>query len=263
MSYHGFGYPYNSQWPCEPLQVSVIRASDVSAEPISLTSAKAFLRVSTTADDDLISSLIKAAREYAEKRTGRSLVKKSYVLGLNRFPNLYFDGTAIIDLRFPPLTTCNEIRYIGSDGTETTLSSGTDFQVDFISEPGRVSPLGSNLFWPATKYGVMNAVRIFYTAGYESKSDLSMDQDKTEIEPELEQVSMPSVTGQVTDVTVDRTIPNDLLTAIKQLVVHWYQNRDVVIAMPGAGGVYAPLPIHLDQIIDQHRLMNLALTFPK
>lgn len=254
---------YNSAWPHEPLQVSVVRASDVAAELISLASAKAFLRVSTTSDDDLISSLIKAAREYAEKRTGRSLVKKDYVLGLNRFPNWYCDGTSAIDLRFPPVTACSEIHYIGSDGTESTLSSGINFQVDFANEPGRVAPLPGEC-WPVTTWGLMTAVRVFYTAGYEPKSELSLDRDDAaEIEPELEQVSIPSVNGQFTDLTVDRTIPNDLITAIKQLVVHWYQNRDVVIAMPGAGGVYAPLPIHLDQIIDQHRLMNLALTFPK
>ena len=257
-------FPWNTNpWPYEQLRVSAVRASDVSAELISLDAAKLFLRVSTNADDELISSLIKAAREYAEKRTGRSLVRKDYILSLNRFPNMYMDCTTAIELQFPPLVQCDTIKYIGTDGVEHPLSSGIDFQVDFSSEPGRVCPTATNLFWPATMYGVMNAVRVFYSAGYEPQSSLSLDQNNAVDEPELEQVTIPSVTNQVTDWTIDRTIPNDLLTAVKQLVVHWYQNRDVVIAMPGAGGVYAPLPIHLDEIINQHRLMNLALTFPQ
>ncbi len=254
--------PYPSPWPYQELKVSVVRASDVEAELISLDSAKAFLRVTTAADDELISSLIKAAREYAEKRTGRSLVKKDYILSLNRFPNLYMDGTVAIDLRYPPMTKCDTIKYIGSDGVEHPLSSGIDFQVDFASEPARVAPLANAYFWPATLFRAMNAVRVFYTAGYEPNSSLSLDQDPSVEEPETNEVTIVSVSSQVTDWQIDRTIPNDLITAVKQLVVHWYQNRDVVIAMPGAGGVYAPLPIHLDQIIDQHRLMNLGLTFP-
>jgi uncharacterized phiE125 gp8 family phage protein len=253
-------YPY--PWPYEQLKMSIVRASAADYEPISLVSAKAFLQVSHSLDDDLINSLIKAAREYAEKKTGRSLSKKDYILALNRFPNLYCDGTTAIDLWPPPLTECNEIKYIGTDGIEHPLNSGTGFQVDFASEPARVAPAPGQC-WPVTLCGALNAVRVFFTAGYEPRSSESLDQDIAVNEPEAEQVFINSVSSQVTDWDIDRTMPNDLLTALKQLVLHWYRNRDVVIAMPGAGGVYAPLPVHLDEIISQHRVMNLAMTFPQ
>lgn len=260
-------FPWPIQYPAPygmnlELRLSVVPASAADAEPISLDSAKAFLQVTHDLDDELISSLIKAARQYAEKKTGKSLVKKDYILSLSRFPNFYYDCTNFIELWPPPLTACNEIKYIGSDGIESTLNSGIGFQVDFAGEPGRVAPpVGS--FWPSTLFGAMNAVRVFFTAGYEPRSSESLDQEIAVDEPEDEQVIIPSVNNQVTDWTIDRTMPNDLLTAIKQLVLHWYRNRDVVIAMPGAGGVYAPLPVHLDEIISQHALKGLAMTFPQ
>ena len=261
MSYSSFSYPYS--WPHEQLKMSIVRASASDAEPISLDAAKAFLQVTHSLDDDLINSLIKAAREYAEKKTGKSLTKKDYILALNRFPNIYCDGTTAIDLWPPPLTECNEIKYIGTDGIETSISSGLGFQVDFASEPGRVAPLVGQC-WPATLWGAMNAVRVLFTAGYECRSTETVgDNDAVVDEPEHESVIMPSMDSQVTEWDIDRTIPTDLLTAIKQVVLHWYRNRDVVIAMPGAGGVYAPLPVHLDEIISQHRVMNLAMTFPQ
>lgn len=258
MSYSSYPYP----WPHEPLKMSIVKRSAAEAEPISLESAKAFLQVTHSLDDDLINSLIKAAREYAELKTGKSLTKKEYTLALNRFPNLYCDGTTAINLWPPPLTECNEIRYIGTDGIDTSISSGLAFQVDFASEPGRVAPLAGQC-WPATLWGALNAVRVLFTAGYETRSTESLDNDAVVEEPESEGVIMPSMDSQVTQWDIDRTIPSDLLTAIKQVVLHWYRNRDVVIAMPGAGGVYAPLPVHLDEIISQHRVMNLAMTFPQ
>ncbi len=252
MSHFPFGY-FNQPWPIQPLTVSAAIASDVQDELISLDDAKLFLRVSVTTDDDLIKSLIRASRQYTETRTGRSLIKKDYILSLNRFPTLYFDNSVAIDLRFPPLADVDRIEYIDSSDTLQILSSDK-FQIDAFSTPGRVAPLPANLFWPTARWGALNPVKIFYSAGYEARAAFPSNTNQN-------QTTITIGDAQNGNGDINRAILEDLITAMKQLIVHWYQNRDVVIAMPGAGGVYAPLPIHLDQIIDQHRLLNMALTF--
>src|SRR5665213_2622204 len=55
-------------------------------EPMTLTGAKVGLRVDTSDEDDLISNLITAAREYVELRTQLALMTQTWVLQLDRFP---------------------------------------------------------------------------------------------------------------------------------------------------------------------------------
>lgn len=57
---------------------SVLRITAPALEPLSLVETKLFLRVDTTAEDTLITSLIKVAREAAEIFTGRSLNTQSH-----------------------------------------------------------------------------------------------------------------------------------------------------------------------------------------
>lgn len=59
---------------------SVERITAPALEPLSLTETKLFLRVDTTNEDALITSLIKVAREGAETYTGRSLNTQSHRL---------------------------------------------------------------------------------------------------------------------------------------------------------------------------------------
>lgn len=248
-----WGNSWSASWPYyyEDLRMSVVRASGVAAELISLEDAKAFLRVSTDTDDDLITSLIRSARHYAETLTGRSLAKKDYILTLNRFPNLYYDRTNEIQLWPPPLSSCDRIEYTDSDGNVQTKQN-SEFQVDPFSEPGKVAPL-SGQCWPATKYGTLNAVKVFFSAGY----------DPPDTVPDVQNQITVNLSSQSVNASINLEILEDLITAMKQTVLHFYQNRDVVIAMPGAGGIYQPLPHHLEAIFAAHRLMNLAMTFPQ
>lgn len=52
-------------------------------EPVTLAECKAYMRLSNTAEDTLISSLIKAARELIEKYTGLSLIRKTQKIIVN------------------------------------------------------------------------------------------------------------------------------------------------------------------------------------
>lgn len=79
----------------------VVVSGAPEAELVSLADMKNYLRVEDiTEDDDLITGLIKAAREYAETYTGKSLVKKLYTQYLDSFP--YFTDTVMSQMAYPP-----------------------------------------------------------------------------------------------------------------------------------------------------------------
>lgn len=64
----------------------------------------------------------------------------------------------------------------------------------------------------------------------------------------------------VSTLTVDRTLPNDLATAVMQLVTHWYQSRNPVITTAGAGGQHLVLPWHVEKIFDDYTFDTLTPT---
>src|SRR5574337_601095 len=71
-----------------------------AAEPVTLAQAKSFLRVEINTDDDLITSLIVAAREACETFTDRSFCIKGYRQSLDSFP--YFTDTMLSQMAYPP-----------------------------------------------------------------------------------------------------------------------------------------------------------------
>lgn len=71
-----------------------------TSEPITLKQAKDFLRVDGTDDDDLITSLVQAAREAVEVFTGRSFCYKGYLMTLDAFP--YYTDSIASQQAYPP-----------------------------------------------------------------------------------------------------------------------------------------------------------------
>lgn len=125
-------------------------------EPVTLTEAKAHLRVDVSTDDTYIGALITAAREACEHRIGRSLMRQTWELMLDEFP----DG---IRLDNPPTLAVVSVEYADDDGDYVTLSSD-DYTVDSNKEPGWIVP-AYGLTWP-TPRSQINAVRVRYRSGY-------------------------------------------------------------------------------------------------
>lgn len=128
-------------------------------EPVSVATAKAHLRVDTTADDTLITTYLKAARELCEGLARRSFVTQSFRLVLDDFPSVP------LKLPRPPLQSVEAVTYLDDDGNE---HDWTDFTVDTGSEPGRI--IFNSL--PTASLQESGAVAIEFTAGYESAADL-------------------------------------------------------------------------------------------
>jgi uncharacterized phiE125 gp8 family phage protein len=57
-----------------------------AVEPLSLAEAKAFLRVETSDDDDVITALIAAARLHVEAQTRRALITQSWRIAFDCWP---------------------------------------------------------------------------------------------------------------------------------------------------------------------------------
>jgi len=127
-----------------------------ATEPVTLTEAKAHLRVDGSADDTLITALIVAARQAAEQITGRALITQTWDLMLDAFE-------PTIELPMPALQSVTSVKYLDSNGAEQTLASG-NYKVDAVSEPGRIIP-AYGLDWPATRDEI-NSVTVRFVAGY-------------------------------------------------------------------------------------------------
>lgn len=162
-----------------------------STEPISLTDAKAHLRVDIDDDNALILGLISSVRQQAEQICRRAFISQQWVVTLDKFPapamnvgsaNWYSPQwgnspsplTVLLPdnrtgyeifLSYPPLISVDSIKYIDQEGVQQTLDPAS-YKVDTISEPARLMPAYGKA-WPATRNEI-NAIEITLTAGWEN-----------------------------------------------------------------------------------------------
>lgn len=148
-------------------------------EPVSLTEAKAHLRVDFSEDDLLITSLISAARQAAETITGRQIVTARWKLILDCFPGPSLMGVpAGVPFSLPghavlmpkcPVQSVFAIQYLDMASSTQTMPS-TDYTVDVACEPARITPVFGKI-WP-TCLAQIGAVSITFDAGYGAPSSV-------------------------------------------------------------------------------------------
>ena len=169
-----------------------------TTEPVTLAEMKIHLHMDAdvTAEDDLVTGLIKAAREYVEAVTGRALGTQEWYAYLDSFP-----AENYIKLPFGSLQSVSSVKYRDQTGVETTLQANTHYLVDASSEIGRiVLPYSGS--WPSFTAYTVNPITIEYVCGYDATED----------------------TGAV---------PESLKAAIKLYVADMYENRESQIAVNG------------------------------
>lgn len=238
----------------------IIVQSQPAAEPVSVATAKNFLRVEITDDDLLIGVLITAAREACEMFCSRSFAPKSYVQAMDSFP--YYTDTVMsqmayppsyyslpmysttlwnysqmIKLYYPPAIEVQGIDYTDTNGVNQTLEQDTDFLLDNIWEPARIFPMPGQM-WPPCLY-VPNAVRIRFTAGFGD----TLTSDPAPVDGEL-----PNGAGA-------QPMPGRVKIAILQLVANWYENREAAMA---AG--LKEIPQHVQMLLWSMRVMDMQPT---
>jgi uncharacterized phiE125 gp8 family phage protein len=127
---------------------------------VSLAEAKAFMKVTSAAEDDLITGMIRTAMEMVEKYSGHILTERELEMVTCGFPVL----PELITLPRDPVTAILSIAYTDpSTGEAVDLDDGawrwSDSAPDQLLPPWRQS-------WPsaADEFG---SVRIGFAAGYE------------------------------------------------------------------------------------------------
>jgi uncharacterized phiE125 gp8 family phage protein len=95
--------------------MTLFRTVEPALEPVTLLEAKQELRIDHEADDVLIQSLIRAAREEFEASTGMALIDQHWRLALDRWPR----GT--VSLRRGPVREVTSVTVYGSDGEAMVL----------------------------------------------------------------------------------------------------------------------------------------------
>lgn len=129
-----------------------------ASEPVSLAEAKAQLRIVGNDDDQLLGSLITAARRVVEARTGLCLIAQDWLCLRDGWPE---DG--VIELPVTPLIAVEEIGVFGEDDTKAVIDPA-HYVVDAASRPARVMLRGSRL-WPIPGR-TLNGIGIRLQAGF-------------------------------------------------------------------------------------------------
>lgn len=99
-------------------------------EPVSTETAKLFLRVDASAEDTLIASLIKAAREKGEELSRRAFVTQTLEMIVDDFPPNY-----ALKVARPRLQSVTSVTYYDEDNNSAVW---TDYVVNARSEPGTI-----------------------------------------------------------------------------------------------------------------------------
>jgi uncharacterized phiE125 gp8 family phage protein len=184
----------------------VTAANDNAVQEKAYTGAKQYIRVvakvlvaacefgvdiivnaATTAEDDLLTVLITAAREHVEDITRRAILTQTWDYCLDAWPK----GNEII-LPRGNLQTVTSVSWKDDDGTETTLTLTTDYLVETNGEMfGRiVLPYGVS--WPSGTLYPSNPIRIRFVCGW----------------------------------TAAASIPSKIRTAVKMIAADMYENRE-------------------------------------
>lgn len=254
-------------------------------EPISLASAKAWLRVDSTTEDALIGSLIVAARAVVEQITNRALVTQTWDWRLADFPS----DEDELRVPKPPLASVSSITYIDDAGTTQTWSTD-DYDVSTPAgdacQMGRVK-LAYGETWPDTRSD-LDAITVRFVAGYAvetSKSVSSITQtsgtatattstahgyttgDLVYVAGAAQAAyngvhevtvattttfTFPVASGTTTPATGTITasrlpVPRAIVAALRMLVSHWYEHR-------GDDGCMVMVPPAVELLLWPHRV---------
>lgn len=135
-------------------------------DPVTLSEAKAHLRVTASDEDSLITSIITAARNIAETITRRALMTQTWDWKFGAFPDSW------LDVPLAPLVSVTSISYVDTAGTTQIWSSAKYSVIDAgaMTATGRIVPAYGES-WPSVR-GMPNDVTVRFITGYGGASSV-------------------------------------------------------------------------------------------
>lgn len=188
------------------------RVTGPANEPITLAEAQAHLIIN--GQDDYINGLIKAARIQVERYLNRSLILQTWKAYADQWCKEMI-------LPFGPVLAVASLKYVGQDGTETTVET-SDYWVDAVYD--RII-LGYDYTPPMLKEGRPSSVIVNYTAGYSSSE---------------------------TAATQQAAVPADIKHAMKILITDMHEHRGQFVV----GNTASKVPGLLNNLLHSYRLYN-------
>lgn len=178
--------------------------------PVSLEDMKSYLKVSTTANDDLITSLIQTASDCFEAMAGIVLIEKEFTTKRDVFD--------CYKLRRRPLQSDTVvIKYLDTDSAEQTVSSADYY---FYEENVYTNIVfKSDFSYPAID-DRLQAISIVFTAGYGATSEDIPADIQTAIKQHV--AAMYENRGDCADATC-----SNLLPATSKLIIMKYKPVEV------------------------------------
>jgi uncharacterized phiE125 gp8 family phage protein len=126
-----------------------------TAEALTLADVKAHLRIDFNDDDNVLSGLIRTAREHLERASGLALITRSLRFYLDRWPE---DG--IVEITRGPVQAISEIHVFDAEGVEKTVS------LDGHVLDGNARPARLFLRDRPNPGEPLNGIEIDFTAGF-------------------------------------------------------------------------------------------------
>lgn len=129
--------------------------------PVTVADAKAYARVSTDAEDELIGTLIAAAVEQLDGYAGllgRAIMPQTWEMALDRF-----QSTAEIRLPLGPVASVASITYADLLGVDQVVEPANYVLDDRPTDHGWIVPVAT-FGWPMSMDRI-NAVRVRWVAG--------------------------------------------------------------------------------------------------
>ncbi|TAL39639.1 MAG: hypothetical protein EPN97_02120 [Alphaproteobacteria bacterium] len=142
----------------------LIETTPPAIEPLTLDEAKLHLRVTSTVDDALITSLIVTARQMCESFTGLALIERDYSLYLDAWDKQE------ITLPRPPLVSVGLVNIYDADGNPAAFDA-SNYTVSVAGMPGRIA-LNDGIS-PPQPGRLSDGIEIQFTAGFgDAASDI-------------------------------------------------------------------------------------------
>lgn len=146
--------------------MTILQIQQPAVEPVSLGDAKEHMRIDTTAEDELISALIVAARSHVEAVTGVTMIHQTFRQYMSAWP------TAPVPLsRFPAVRIEAVTSYDGDGAPHDVTAAASALQP--MQRPATVKLDATSVSLPSPGH---NGVEIDFVAGYgETSVDVPPD----------------------------------------------------------------------------------------